>query len=119
MYEEEDFQPGTYKYNLCTELSDQKVVSMLKEIEVELCKKTKEPEADRKTEELEALLSRIKFIRLLLQSLLALYPSKGLSPVEAEMTEISRLLSAATDSMPTIKKTVHLGTQPEADMPNK
>lgn len=94
---------------------------MLKDVEVELCKKTKESEADGEgnTEELQALLSRIKFIRLLLQSLLALYPNKGLSPNEAEMTEITRLLSAATDLMPTIKKTVPLGTQPEADMPNK
>ena len=94
---------------------------MLKDVEIELCKKTKESEADGEgnTEELQALLSRIKFIRLLLQSLLTLYPNKGLSPNEAEMTEITRLLSAATDLMPIIKKTVSLGTQPEADMPNK
>ena len=68
-----------------------------------------------KFEELSAVFNRVKFERLLLQSLVLLYPTKSVSPNELEMAEISKLLTSAADLMPTIRKTVFRGTQPDPD----
>lgn len=68
-----------------------------------------------KFEDLTAVFQRIKFERLLLHSLVLLYPSKSVSPNEMEMSEISRLLSSASELMPAIKKTVERGTQPDPE----
>lgn len=116
MYEEEDFQPGLYNFNLCNELSDQKVVASLKDAENDLQKRLREVEAtSEKFEDITAVLHRVKFQRLLLQSLLLLYPSKSVSPNEQEMTEIAKLLTSAGELMPMIKKTVMRGTQPDLE----
>lgn len=68
-----------------------------------------------KFEDLTAVFNRIKFQRVMLQSLILLYPSKSIAPNEMEMTEISKLLTSAAELMPAIKKTVQRGTQPNAD----
>lgn len=41
VYEEEDYQPGTYGYVLCPEVTEAKACAMLKEAEEELIKKSK------------------------------------------------------------------------------
>lgn len=88
---------------------------MLKDCENDWAKKAKEAETDL---EIQAVLSRIKFMRLLLQSLLLLYPTKTFSPNETEMSEIVKLLTGAVDLIPNIKKTVDMGTQPDRDSKN-
>lgn len=114
VYEEEDFQPNIYNYNLCMELVDQKAVSMLKDCENDWTKKLKDAEGSSDLfEETQAVLIRLKFMRLLLQSLLLLFPSKTYSPNEIEMSEITKLLIAAADLVQPFKKTVELGTQPD------
>lgn len=117
MYDEEDFQPGLYNFSLCNDLSDQKVVAMLKDAENELNKKLKEQTTGESqiNEDLNATLNRLKFLRLLLQSLLQLYPTKSLSPNEMEMAEITKLLTGALQIMPAIKTTISLGTQPDPE----
>lgn len=52
-------------------------------------------------------------MRLFLQALTALAPSKSVSPNEQEMNEIVRLLNGAADSIPLMKRTICLGTQPD------
>lgn len=52
-------------------------------------------------------------MRLLLQALITLWPSKNISPNEQEMVEIVRLLNNAIDLMPVIKRTIALGTPPD------
>ncbi len=93
-------------------MSDQKAVAMLKDCENDFSKKAKECETN---VEVQAVLSRIKFTRLLLQSLLLLYPTKTFSPNETEMSEIVKLLTGAVDVIPTIKKTLDKGTQPDKE----
>lgn len=61
----------------------------------------------------QAIINRLKFLRLFLQALTALTPSKAKSPNEQEMGEIVRLLNNAIDMMPLIKRTIALGTQPD------
>jgi hypothetical protein len=114
VYEEEDFQPGFYSLNLCNELSDQKVIASLKSCEIDIQKRLRKADmASDELEDLTAVLNRIKFERLLLQGLVLLYPSKSISPNEAEMSEISRLLTNAAELMPAIKKTLDRGTPPD------
>lgn len=116
VYEEEDFQPGLYNFNLCNELSDQKVVATLKESETDIQRRLREMEATSEAfEDLTAVFNRIKFQRVMLQCLLLLFPSKTLSPNELEMSEIAKLLTTAAELMPAIKRTVSRGTQPDPD----
>lgn len=115
MYEEEDFQPAIYNFNLCNELSDQRVVSMLKDCENDIQKKLREIDVTSEAfEMLNAVFNRIKFTRLLLQSLLLLYPTKSFSPNETEMAEITKLLTSAIELLPAINKTIEKGTKPDA-----
>lgn len=92
---------------------------MLKEVEDDLTRKLKnnvEGVADdlNAADETQAIISRLRFLRLLLQAMIAIWPDKKLSPTEAEMGEIQKFLSAALDLVPTIRKTISIGTQPEA-----
>lgn len=41
VYEEEDFQPMQYGYHLNPDISDQRILGMLREVEDELYKKTR------------------------------------------------------------------------------
>lgn len=114
VYEDEDFQPSLYNLNLCTELSEQKVIAALKDSENDIQKKLREMDArSEKFEDLTAVFQRIKFERLLLQSMQLLFPAKSLSPSEMEMAEISKLLTSAAELMPAIKRSVDRGTQPD------
>lgn len=114
VYEDEDFQPSLYNLNLCNELSEQKVIVSLKDSENDIQKKLREMDAtSEKFEDLTAVFNRIKFERLLLQSLQLLFPAKSVSPNEMEMAEISKLLTSAAELMPAIKRTVDRGTQPD------
>lgn len=61
----------------------------------------------------QAIIGRLKFLRLFLQALTALAPSKSMSPNEQEMNEIVRLLNGAADLIPLMKRTISLGTQPD------
>lgn len=116
VYEEEDFQPGLYNLNLCNELSEQKVIASLKDCENDIQKKLRDIDVtSAKFEDLTAVYNRVKFERLLLQSLVLLYPAKSVSPNELEMSEISKLLTNAADLMPAIRKTVDRGTQPDPE----
>lgn len=99
---------------MCNELSDQKVVAMLKDSENDIQRKSRDMDsASEAYENLMAVFNRIKFTRLLLQSLLLLYPTKSFSPNEMEMSEISKLLTSAIELLPAIKKTISRGTEPD------
>lgn len=119
VFEEEDFEVRDYEYNLVPDISNPKACYMLKEVEDELIKKIKNnvdglSDDARALDETQAIINRLRFLRLLLQALVAIWPDKKLSPTEAEMGEITRLLNGASDLVPAIKKTIALGTQPES-----
>lgn len=109
IFEEEDFEPRDYNYFLKPDCNNSRICFMLKEIEDELMKKSKS--GIDSSDEIQGVISRLKFLRLYLQALTTLWP-KSTSPNEGEMGEIQRLLSNAIDLMPIIKKTISKGTQP-------
>lgn len=88
---------------------------MLKECEDECMKKIRSVPTNgtNGTEDLQAIVNRLRFLRHLLQSLIAIWPDKKVSATETEMGEIQKLLNGALDAMPIIKKTIAKGTQPE------
>lgn len=114
MYEEEDFEIRDYEYTLEPDMSNSKSCFMLKEAEDDLIKKIKSGQDT--SEETPAIVNRLKFLRLMLQSLVAIWPDKNLSPTQIEMVEIQKLLSGAIDVMPAIKKSISLGTQPNGNV---
>ena len=83
VFEEEDFQPTTYGFKLCTEVSEQRCGGMLREAEEELkdssnskaAKNTKSKVAAKEAEreETKAISARLRFLRLLFGGLCALY----------------------------------------------
>ncbi|XP_058458590.1 N-alpha-acetyltransferase 35, NatC auxiliary subunit isoform X2 [Malaya genurostris] len=134
VYEEEDFQPSTYGYDLCMEMTETKVCNMLKSAEEDWIRKVKEVNSDKEKEEINALVCRLKFTRLLLQCLVALYPTKqnstwnttntsanlNVSPNKTEMIDIVKTLNGALELTLIMERTIEFGTQPEpeSDTPN-
>lgn len=76
VYEEEDFQPSNYGYDMYVDMTETKACNMLKSAEDDWVKKAKEVDDAKERDEINALVSRLKFTRLFLQCLVALYPSK-------------------------------------------
>lgn len=107
--------------NLCNEQSDQEVLTCLKVLEtVDLKKQLKALESTSEEYlELTAVFNRVKFLRLLLQSLVFLYPVKSDTPDELGMAEIARLLSSAAEVMPAIKRTIDRGTPANLESKNR
>lgn len=114
VYEEEDFEIRDYEYTLEPDMTNSKSCFMLKEAEDDLIKKIKSGQDT--SEEAHAIVHRLKFLRLVLQALVAIWPDKNISPTQIEMVEIQKLLSGAVDVMPGIKKTISLGTQPNGNV---
>lgn len=113
VYEEEDFQYSSYGYDLCTSLSCNDVLNLLKNAEDELIKVQKRTEDP--SEAILGVTARLKFTRFLLQVLVTLEPKMGSETTESEMNEITRLLNAAAELIPVLRRTTHLGTQADPD----
>uniref|UniRef100_A0AAG5DD75 Protein MAK10 homolog n=1 Tax=Anopheles atroparvus TaxID=41427 RepID=A0AAG5DD75_ANOAO len=134
VFEEEDFQHGTFDHNLCSDITEGKALNMLKAAEEDLMKKAKDTDEEDEKEDLQALLTRIRFTRLFLQCLVSLYPVKqtttwqlgqeiavhSVSPTKNDMVDIVKTLNGALELAQTMEKTIDLGTAPEegSDAPN-
>ncbi|XP_001658127.2 N-alpha-acetyltransferase 35, NatC auxiliary subunit isoform X2 [Aedes aegypti] len=120
VYEEEDFQPSNYGYDMYVDMTETKACNMLKSAEDDWVKKAKEVDDAKERDEINALVSRLKFTRLFLQCLVALYPSKNISPSKTEMIDIVKTLNGALELTQVMEKTIEFGTQPdvESDTPN-
>ena len=83
VFEEEDFQPTTYGFKLCAEVSEQRCLGMLREAEEELKDKEGSNSSSKAaknakgkgaaSEETKAVVSRLRFLRLFFGGLCALY----------------------------------------------
>lgn len=110
VYEEEDFQSMQYGYHLNPDISEQRVVGMLREVEEELHRKTRSKQCEVEGELIVAVYARIKFVRVLYQALLILLQRK-----DEPTFDCQRLLSTALELLFLMQKTVYLGVQPEKD----
>lgn len=124
VFEEEDFQPSVYGYNLATMFSDSKASSMLRDCEEELQKTEKKlkgqkvgtPNGDTgdgalcpdDLEILNGLLSRLKFLRNFYSLLLHIWKRDNLN-------ECPKLISICQESLAIMQKTSNLGVQRDTD----
>ncbi|CAG2108905.1 unnamed protein product [Medioppia subpectinata] len=136
VFEEEDFQPMVYGYQLATDLSDSKASSLMREVEEELSKKVKslqravekssESEANRHDVECHRLTSglyfRIKFFRNLFQTLNTLKKEtfsktnrKLSANFEKQLVEdIEKYLNQCNEAIASWKDTIDCGVKPES-----
>lgn len=136
VYEEEDFQPIVYGYQLACDVLDNKACAMLRDVEEELMKKIKNFQRVQKTDsalenadestgpvkEVELLIglhSRLKCSRLFFQSLLILkkeisgrvQPFKSLSP--SNIADAERYLQQTAEPFEVWRRTLSLGIYPD------
>lgn len=118
VFEEEDFQSMTYGFKLAHNVTELRVVGMLKEVEEEYNRKVRSTRArqgekrdtatELEHEQCVALVSRIKFCRMFYSALLAFSKKE----VKQSLEEAKKLLLFALDLLPPIQKTVELGDPP-------
>ncbi|XP_018332280.1 N-alpha-acetyltransferase 35, NatC auxiliary subunit isoform X2 [Agrilus planipennis] len=116
VYEEEDFQPVQYGYHLSPDISEQRTIGMLREVEEELHKKSRNKNDEKSTEEneeLSAIFARIKFMRVFYQSLLMLLQRK--EDIQPPIIDCQRLFQTAIDMLLVMRKTVKLGVMPTCE----
>ncbi|XP_075215671.1 N-alpha-acetyltransferase 35 isoform X2 [Lycorma delicatula] len=114
VFEEEDFQPTVYGYRLLPDVSDQRAVGMLREVEDELGRKLrgKPPPDPLELSELDdclALLTRIRFTRLFYQSLCGLNRRENQT---SGIGECQKLLATCAELVPSLLKTIDRGIPP-------
>ncbi|KAJ8876280.1 hypothetical protein PR048_024190, partial [Dryococelus australis] len=117
VYEEEDFQPLVYGYRLCPDVSEPRVLGMLKEVEDELHKKIRSSGkpvvsgSHTEHDDVVALYSRIKFIRLLYQVLSSLGRRE-----HQVLNDCLRLLTGCSEMLAAMQRTVRYGVQPDTEL---
>ncbi|KAK5639210.1 hypothetical protein RI129_011702 [Pyrocoelia pectoralis] len=114
VYEEEDFQPMHYGYHLNPDLSEQRMIGMLREVEEELHKKSRTKFQNghvlpQEADETVALYARIKFVRVFYQALTLLLQRK--EDRQSAITDCQRLFVTATDMLFIMQKTVQIDAQ--------
>ncbi len=133
VFEEEDFQPIVYGYQLASDINDSKACAMIREVEDELCKKVKSLQRSvNKTEEnksceseiqlASALLVRLKFCRSLFQSLVTLKKEtlnktnrKSNSIANKTITEdIEKYLNQCNETIQVWKQTISMGIEADS-----
>ncbi|XP_008554508.1 N-alpha-acetyltransferase 35, NatC auxiliary subunit [Microplitis demolitor] len=110
VFEEEDFQNITYGYKLHLEVTESKTISMLKEVEDELHRKSRIKPVNEETEKEYndglALYARIRFTK---NFFLALSLMGKKDNVAQNLGDIQRLLSNCTDMIQVMIRTVSRG----------
>lgn len=114
VYEEEDFQPLTYGFKLCSEIPEQRCVAQCKEAEELLAKEVRRTKArdgvERTKEEAEehflfaAVCARLKFLRLLYSGLAVIH--------RGQVEEGSRIVAVTSELLPGIASSLDRGTVP-------
>lgn len=102
VYEEEDFQPMQYGYHLNPDISEQRMIGMLREVEEELHRKTRSNPNDMT----QALYARIKFLRVFLQVLMSL---KKIDDQPSSLPDCPRLMVTCSEMLTIVQETVCLG----------
>ncbi|XP_018578871.1 N-alpha-acetyltransferase 35, NatC auxiliary subunit [Anoplophora glabripennis] len=107
VYEEEDFQPMQYGYHLNPDISEQRMIGMLREVEEDLHRKLR----SKHTDQTQAVFARIKFIRVFLQVLISFRKEDQLPCIP----ECQRLLTTSNDMLYIVQDTVYLGIKNNDD----
>lgn len=121
VFEEEDFQSLTYGYRLQQDITEQKTISMLREVEEELHKKSRikpvDVESEKEYNDGLALYARIRFTKMFYQTLSLMGRKEQL---QQNLVDCQRLLSNCSDMIQVMIKTVNRGEKADevSDHPN-
>lgn len=125
VFEEEDFQPSVYGYNLATNFSDSKALSMLRECEDDLQKSEKKLKSQKTSQNgevagaasshdeleiLNGLLARFKFLKGFYTLLLHIWKRDNLN-------ECSKLISICQEALAVMQRTASVGIQRNTEDP--
>lgn len=102
VYEEEDFQPMQYGYHLNPDISEQRMIGILREVEEELHRKTRSNPND----ETHALFARIRFLRLFIQFLVIFRKNDDQM---SNIPDCQRLLTSCSETLIVIQDTIDNG----------
>lgn len=105
VYEEEDFQPMQYGYHLNPDISEQRIIGMLREVEEDYHRRTRAKQLE--AEQIVGIYARIKFCRVLYQAFTMLLQRK--EDQQPAIVDCQRLLTAAQDMLFVMQKTVDMG----------
>ncbi|KZC10889.1 N-alpha-acetyltransferase 35, NatC auxiliary subunit, partial [Dufourea novaeangliae] len=110
VFEEEDFQSVTYGYRLQQDIAEQKTISMLREVEEELHRKSRikpvDVESEKEYNDGLALYARIRFTKLFYQ-ILSLMGKK--EQLQQNLNDCHRLLYKCSYMIQVMVKTVDMG----------
>ncbi|XP_050538032.1 N-alpha-acetyltransferase 35, NatC auxiliary subunit [Daktulosphaira vitifoliae] len=112
VFEEEDFQPALYNYHYFSEITEQRVIGMMREVNEELSNAMKSNDI-KDNELMESLSVRIKFVRLFFQILLSFNRRENQL---SSMGETQRLLTTCSLLIPLLIKTVDKGVSNDDDV---
>jgi hypothetical protein len=124
VFEEEDFQPSVYGYNLAVKTTEAKATSLLRECEDEIQKRiksllgiqaksqTETSNTSHEVEKLTAVQARLKFVRFLYLLLLHLWKKDNLA-------ECPKLMSLCSESLSVVQKSASLGIRRSDDETGK
>ncbi|KAE8751999.1 hypothetical protein FOCC_FOCC001162 [Frankliniella occidentalis] len=111
VFEEEDYQPMQYGYRLVPDVSEQRTVGMLREVEEDLFRRLRQRPPQREADCLGALLARIKFIRLL-YSVLGVLGRQDTEPeARKELrpeSELHKALNMCSEQLTIMRSTIPL-----------
>ncbi|CAG0878928.1 unnamed protein product [Darwinula stevensoni] len=111
VFEEEDFQPLTYGFNLCLDVPESTALSAMKEAEDEVGKKVRaSKENSEEHDGLVALHARLKFLRSLYATFLNFNKKEGTGS-----SDVLKHISSCLELIPILKKSIPLGIQPSVD----
>lgn len=118
VFEEEDFQPMTYGFHMASDVSDSKVITMLKEVEEEMGKimknkRTKSGDIKQCENELDyqslvGVYSRLKFTRLFLSCLMSFNKEKS-SGKSVTIPDATKCIAQMMEIMASIQESVSAG----------
>lgn len=115
VYEEEDFQSLQYGYRLNPDISEQRIIGMLREIEEELHKKCRIKHSEDKSNvtanEDIGLYARIRFVRAFYQCLSSLLQQSKDEKANC-LADCQRLLTLCSEMLVLMQNTVELGMKP-------
>lgn len=110
VFEEEDFQSVTYGYRLQQDITEQKTISMLREVEEELHRKSRiklvDVESEKEYNDGIALYTRIRFTKVFYQVLTLMGRKQQL---QQNLSDCQRLLSNCSDMLQIMIATVTRG----------
>lgn len=112
VFEEEDYQSMQYGYRLVPDVSEQRTVGMLREVEEDIYRRIRQRPSQSEVDSLTALHARIKFVRLMFTVLGVLARQESEPESRKELrpeSELHKALITCSEQLNIMRNTISLG----------